>query len=69
MPDFMDHVQDQVQRNLDDALAAATRRGAGLSECEECGTEISALRQGFGARLCVAHQQVWESSQGRGGRR
>jgi RNA polymerase-binding transcription factor DksA len=69
MPDFMDHVQDQVQRNLDDALAVATRRATGLAECEECGAEISALRQGLGARLCVAHQQLRESSQGRGGRR
>ncbi|WP_240183464.1 hypothetical protein [Arenimonas caeni] len=69
MPDFMDHVQDQVQRDLDDALAKATRRGIGLPFCEECDEPISLLRQGLGARLCVAHQSAKEAGQARGGRR
>lgn len=69
MPDFMDHVQDQVQRNLDDALAKATRRGIGLTHCEECDAPISGLRQQLGARLCVAHQSAKEAEQARGGRR
>jgi RNA polymerase-binding transcription factor DksA len=65
MPDFMDHVQQHVQDNLDDALAAATRRLPGLAECQECDEPISALRQGLGARRCLRHQEEHE----RGGRR
>lgn len=65
MPDFMDHVQDRVQANLDDALAKATQRTTGLPECVECDAPISALRQGLGARLCLRHQEEHERRTGR----
>lgn len=69
MPDFMDHVQERVQRDLDQAIDAATRRREGLPFCEECDEPITRLRQDLGARLCVAHQQAFEVKQARGGRR
>lgn len=69
MPDFMDHVQERVQRDLDVAISEATRHGVGLPFCEECDAPISLLRQELGARLCVAHQSAREADQARGGRR
>lgn len=60
MPDAMDHVQNVVQLNTDDAIAAVTRVRVGRVDCEECGEAISELRRGLGARLCIAHQQEYE---------
>lgn len=69
MPDFMDHVQDRVQRDLDVALSSATARQEGLAECAVCDAPISPLRQGLGARLCLAHQEEQERRAAQGGRR
>ncbi len=54
-------VQDQIEDNVRDALAAARARmpsGEGLEECEDCGETIPLARRKamIGARTCVACQ-------------
>ncbi|MCP1727655.1 phage/conjugal plasmid C-4 type zinc finger TraR family protein [Natronospira proteinivora] len=56
-----DAVQEQIDSNVEDALARVRSRmpkGKSLSHCEECEAEIPAARQKAipGVRLCVACQ-------------
>jgi phage/conjugal plasmid C-4 type zinc finger TraR family protein len=58
-------VQDQIEDNVKDALAAARARmpsGDGLEECEECGEPIPLARRRalVGVRTCVTCQSARE---------
>jgi phage/conjugal plasmid C-4 type zinc finger TraR family protein len=61
-------VQDQIDASIEDAVTQARSqlpKGAGLSRCEECETEIPTARREAvpGARLCVACQEKLDNTQ------
>ena len=67
MADIADIGNDEMQRHLDQALAAfQPATGESLSECEECGNEIPEARQKAvkGCTLCVACKEVMEARRG-----
>ena len=61
-------VQDHIDASIHDAVTQARSqlpKGAGLSHCEECETEIPTARREAlpGARLCVACQEKLDNIQ------
>ena len=63
MADIADIGNDEMQRQLDQALAAfKPLTGESLSESEECGNDIPEARQKAlrGCKLCIACAEVRE---------
>jgi len=61
-------VQDQIDASVDDAVKAARDRlgkGAGRTDCEDCGAPIPEARRRVvpGVRRCVRCQQADEAEQ------